>query len=89
MTGTASLRLAAHAEVLTLAVLLINLSTVHADAVSSLCGPLHGTAYLAVLALTWLTPGTALPGLRPRAFIPGIGGLLVLTGAARARAGES
>jgi hypothetical protein len=78
-----ALRLAAHAEAVTLLALLVNLATVHAGAVSSLCGPLHGSAYLAVLALAWLSPETAAPGVRPRAFVPGIGGLLVLAGVRR------
>ncbi|WBB61177.1 hypothetical protein O7599_01050 [Streptomyces sp. WMMC500] len=74
-----ALRIAAAVELLTLAALLINLFTVHTEAVSSLGGPVHGTAYLAVIALTWATtPGDTAPGTRPRSVVPGVGGLLVL-----------
>ncbi|SFP97903.1 hypothetical protein K8Z49_07235 [Actinomadura madurae] len=71
-----ALRIAAAAEAVSLVVLLVNLATVHAPAVSSLIGPLHGTAYLAVIALTLLEP--PVPGARLRAVVPGIGGLLAL-----------
>jgi len=71
-----ALRIAAAVEAGSLAVLLGNLVTVHTPAITSLGGPLHGTAYLVVIALTWL--GSAAPGTRWRAAIPGIGGLLVL-----------
>ncbi|MQY04217.1 DUF3817 domain-containing protein [Actinomadura macrotermitis] len=69
-----ALRIAAAAEAATLAILLINLATVHLPAISGLCGPLHGTAYLATIALAW----PAGPAARWRAAIPGIGGLLAL-----------
>ncbi|MEU6038350.1 hypothetical protein ABZ801_23355 [Actinomadura sp. NPDC047616] len=77
MTAVRALRIAA-AEAVSLAVLLANLVTVHTEAISSLVGPLHGTAYLAVIAATWLTPETAVPGARWRSVVPGIGGLLTL-----------
>lgn len=67
-----ALRIAAAAEAGTLVVLLANLATVHVDAVSSLFGPLHGTAYLVTIALTWRTAA------RWVAVIPGVGGLLAL-----------
>jgi hypothetical protein len=67
-----ALRIAAAAEAVTLVVLLTNLATTHADAISSLFGPLHGTAYLVAIALTWRTSA------RWFAVIPGIGGLLAL-----------
>ncbi|MFI7135259.1 hypothetical protein ACIBQ1_57065 [Nonomuraea sp. NPDC050153] len=73
------LRVAAAVEAASLVVLFGNLLTVHAKAITTFCGPLHGTAYLAVIAATW----TVRPTARGRAFVPGIGGLLVL----RARAG--
>jgi hypothetical protein len=69
---TTPLRIAATAETATLAALLLNLLTVHAEPVSSLLGPLHGTAYLAAIA----TAPT--PRARRYAAIPGIGGLLAL-----------
>jgi hypothetical protein len=72
------LRIAGGVEAASLAVLLINLLTVHTQAIASLVGPLHGTAYLAVIAITLLTPPAASTGARPLALVPGIGGLLVL-----------
>jgi hypothetical protein len=80
-----TLRIAAAIEAGSLALLLVNLVTVHAPAITSLGGPLHGTAYLAVIALTLLTPAATVPGTRWRAMIPGIGGLLVLRRHAVAR----
>jgi uncharacterized protein DUF3817 len=66
-----TLRIAATAEAATLAFLLANLLTTHTEAISALIGPLHGMAYLAVIAAT---PRAA----RWHATIPGIGGLLAL-----------
>jgi hypothetical protein len=71
-----ALRIAAGVEAASLAVLLVNLATVHAGAVTSLGGPVHGTAYLAVIACTWLVPATA--KARRWALVPGIGGLLAV-----------
>ncbi|MEV6039522.1 hypothetical protein AB0L65_50940 [Nonomuraea sp. NPDC052116] len=76
------LRIAAAVEAASLVLLLGNLLTVHAKVITTFCGPLHGTAYLAVIAATW----TVQPAARLLAFVPGIGGLLVLR-TARARAG--
>ncbi|MBE1583894.1 hypothetical protein ACFPOI_34190 [Nonomuraea angiospora] len=76
------LRIAAAVEAASLVVLLGNLFTVHAKVITTFCGPLHGTAYLAVIAAAW----TARPAGRWLAFVPGVGGLLVLR-APRARAG--
>ncbi|MEU7900220.1 DUF3817 domain-containing protein [Nonomuraea sp. NPDC049152] len=73
-----TLRIAAGIEALSLVVLLVNLLTVHARAVASLVGPLHGTAYLAVIVTTLLSPAAAASGVRWRAAIPAIGGLLAL-----------
>ncbi|MEV0231491.1 hypothetical protein [Nonomuraea sp. NPDC050786] len=70
------LRIAAAAELSTLLVLLANLLTVHAKAITTLCGPLHGVSYVAVIAATSLASSTAPNGALWRAFIPGIGGLL-------------
>ncbi|GAA3446769.1 hypothetical protein Pve01_31590 [Planomonospora venezuelensis] len=71
-----ALRVTAAVEALSLAALLANLLTVHAEAVPSLVGPLHGAAYLAVIVITLSVP--AVPGVRWRAAVPGVGGLLVL-----------
>lgn len=89
-----TLRIVAAAEAVSLVVLLANLATVHAEAITALGGPVHGAAYLAVIACTWLT-GAATPAARRLALIPGFGGLLALrriqrapapaTGAAAAR----
>ncbi|GAA2115378.1 hypothetical protein [Actinomadura alba] len=73
-----SLRIAGGVEAASLAVLLVNLFTVHAQVITSLGGPLHGTAYLVVIAITLLTPAAASTGARALALVPGIGGLLAL-----------
>ncbi|MCA2213497.1 DUF3817 domain-containing protein [Jidongwangia harbinensis] len=70
------LRIAARVELATLALLLLNLVTVHRAAVSSLLGPTHGAAYLVVILATW--QATSRRGLRLLAFVPGVGGVLVL-----------
>ena len=70
------LRLASWAETVSLLVLLVNLTTAHADAVSSLMGPVHGSAYLATIATAFLLP---LPRrTRLLTLVPGVGGLLAL-----------
>ncbi|GAA1548261.1 hypothetical protein GCM10009730_66710 [Streptomyces albidochromogenes] len=73
-----TLRIAAGVEAASLVVLLGNLLTTHTPAVSSLAGPLHGTAYLVVIATTWPLPAAAPSGTRWLAVIPGVGGLLAL-----------
>ncbi|MFB4268107.1 hypothetical protein [Nonomuraea sp. GTA35] len=73
-----ALRIAVAVETLSLAVLLVNLFTVHVEGVASLVGPLHGGAYLAVVACTVLVPGSASTGARWLAWIPVIGGLLAV-----------
>lgn len=70
------LKIAAAAEVLTLALLLLNLATIHAPGVSSLVGPLHGTAYLITIAMALTTIPTRARWL---SVIPGVGGLLALS----------
>ena len=67
-------RTAAVVEALTLAVLLLNRLTLGADPVAGLVGPVHGSAYLAVIALAWL--GGLPRRARWLAVVPGIGGLL-------------
>ncbi|NYI05792.1 hypothetical protein [Allostreptomyces psammosilenae] len=75
-----TLRIAAGVEAASLALMLLNLFTVHVEAASSLLGPLHGTAYLVVIATAWPAANAtgAGPGARWLAVIPGIGGLLAL-----------
>lgn len=73
-----TLRIAAVAEAASLALLLVNLLTVHAQPVTSLVGPLHGTAYLVTLAAAWQATAAAEPAARWYAAVPGIGGLLAL-----------
>ncbi|REK91154.1 DUF3817 domain-containing protein [Streptomyces inhibens] len=71
------LRGTAPAELASLAVLLINVSVLHLQAVASAIGPLHGCAYLIVIIAAAREAGpdrtaTAL------SVIPGIGGMLAL-----------
>ncbi|MEU5022782.1 hypothetical protein [Streptomyces milbemycinicus] len=76
-----TLRIAAAVEAISLAALLINLATIHTKAITALGGPVHGMAYLATIACTWMSPTatpTAASTARWLAAIPGIGGLLVL-----------
>ncbi|MFD6530493.1 DUF3817 domain-containing protein [Streptomyces sp. NPDC060184] len=71
------LRVAAHAELVSLTVLLANLATAHLRPVSSLMGPTHGCAYLFVVIATWrLAPATTT--IKALALVPGVGGLLAL-----------
>jgi hypothetical protein len=70
------LALATAVELATLAVLLVNLATVHWAPLASAVGPLHGTAYLVTAVLAWQLP---LPRrVRLRGLVPAVGGLLVL-----------
>ncbi|MEU6106306.1 DUF3817 domain-containing protein [Streptomyces flaveolus] len=73
-----TLRIAAAVEAVSLVVLLINVFTVHAKPITSLCGPLHGTAYLVAIAMTWTAPGSAGSGARWLSLIPGVGAMLAL-----------
>ncbi|MEV7796681.1 DUF3817 domain-containing protein [Streptomyces sp. NPDC087512] len=71
------LRIAAHAEFVSLIVMLANVFTVHLKPISSLMGPTHGCAYLwVVIATCRLKPVPA--GIKVLAFVPGAGGLLAL-----------
>ncbi|MEV6814786.1 DUF3817 domain-containing protein [Micromonospora sp. NPDC051296] len=77
------LRIAAHAELVSLIIMLANLATVHLKPISSLMGPTHGCAYLFVVVATWrLRKATTIA--KAVAVIPGIGGLLALRQLARA-----
>ncbi|MDQ0771945.1 hypothetical protein QF026_000411 [Streptomyces aurantiacus] len=79
MTGVRALRVAAVVEAASLLILFINLFTLHAEPITSLGGPVHGTAYLIVIALTFsATVRGASAGARRRSFVPGVGGMLVL-----------
>ena len=68
------LRVAARVELVSLLVLLANLATVHARAVATLIGPLHGCAYLLVIGSTLAATRRGRPRLL--ALVPGVGGLL-------------
>jgi hypothetical protein len=70
-------RAAAVVEFVSLVVLLVNLVTVHLPAITSLGGPTHGCAYLFVVVATLRNPATT-RATRVMAWIPGVGGLLVL-----------
>lgn len=64
-------------ELLSIAVLLINVATVHVDGVASVLGPLHGALYLAVAVVALLGRGLMLR-TRVMALIPVLGGVLTL-----------
>ena len=70
------LRIAAIVELVSIAVLLTNLATVHVPAVASLVGPIHGCAYLLVVGGTWHLSRSA--GVTLLSAVPVIGGLLAL-----------
>ncbi|GAA2891211.1 hypothetical protein Acy02nite_74650 [Actinoplanes cyaneus] len=69
------LRIAAAVELLSLLVLVINLATVHVAPVASLCGPVHGCAYLMIVILTAWHPAADRTA-KLLAWVPGVGGLL-------------
>lgn len=71
-----ALRIAAAVEALSLAVLLGNLATVHHPTVTGIGGPVHGTAYLMVIASALLIPAES--AVRWLTLVPGVGGLLAL-----------
>lgn len=76
-----ALRVAAVVEAASLAVLLVNLATVHLPPVTQLAGPMHGCAYLAGIVLALSLPAPPMPSPRrgrALALVPGIGGWLVL-----------
>ena len=72
-----ALQVAALVEGVSLVVLLVNLVTVHHDLVTSLTGPVHGTAYLVVIGAVLLVPH-APRSAKLLALVPGIGGWLAL-----------
>ena len=67
------LRIAARVEFGTLTVMLLNLATVHSEAVSSVLGPTHGCAYPLVIIAALRKSRRTWTSLL--AFVPGIGGL--------------
>jgi hypothetical protein len=71
------LRIAAAVEFVSLLVLLVNLATAHLPAITSLGGPTHGLAYLFIVVATLRDPA-ATAATKVMAWIPGVGGLLVL-----------
>jgi hypothetical protein len=76
------LSIAAVVEAVSLLVLLVNLFTIHLAGVAAATGPIHGTAYLAVIASALLLPGASRTA-RFLAAVPGVGGGLALTLIAR------
>ncbi|GAA2811100.1 hypothetical protein GCM10020219_098990 [Nonomuraea dietziae] len=70
------LRIAATVEAVSLTILLTNLLTIHAKPITSLAGPLHGMAYVTVIVAA--SVAQAAKGVRWRALVPGVGGLLAL-----------
>jgi len=77
MTASTGLRIASAVEALSLLLLLTNLATVHISQIAALAGPIHGAAYLVVIATTFLLPAAPRRG-RWLSLVPGIGGVLVL-----------
>ncbi|MEV5599427.1 DUF3817 domain-containing protein [Streptomyces sp. NPDC052496] len=71
------LRIAAHAELISLIVMPANVFTVHLKPISSLMGPAHGCAY-PVRRDRDLAPRAAPAAAKTLAVVPGIGGLLAL-----------
>ncbi|MEV5123709.1 hypothetical protein AB0K49_13150 [Streptomyces decoyicus] len=70
------MRITADVEAAAFAVLLGNLLTTRTQAITTLVGPLHGMAYLVVLAAASVASSAASTGARWRAAIPEAGGLL-------------
>ncbi|MGN9811278.1 DUF3817 domain-containing protein [Micromonospora sp. BQ11] len=77
MANLTVLRIAAAVEAGSLVVLLANRLTVHLPALTSAAGPVHGSAYLMVIALVLLAGGAS-RSARIAALVPGIGGYLAL-----------
>jgi len=79
------LRASATIELVSLAVLLVNMATGNAQQIAALFGPVHGIAWLFGILATWRDPRRS-TGAALRAVIPGIGGLLALRALERADA---
>ncbi|RKS72746.1 hypothetical protein CLV35_2995 [Motilibacter peucedani] len=71
---TRLLWLVAAAEALTLAVLLVNLVTLHVEPVAQAVGPLHGLLYVSGVALAWHSPLSL--RLKAAAVVPVVGAVL-------------
>ncbi|GAA4180682.1 hypothetical protein [Gryllotalpicola koreensis] len=69
------LQIVGTAELITLALMLANLATVHLPAVSHLLGPLHGLAYTGTVIVAALVSGGH-HRVWLWSLVPGIGGLL-------------
>ncbi|WP_020015544.1 hypothetical protein [Promicromonospora sukumoe] len=69
-------------ELVSVAVLLVNLATVHVDGVASALGPAHGALYLAVAVTALLGQGLLLR-TRLLALVPVLGGVLTLVNVRR------
>ncbi|MEV7377277.1 hypothetical protein [Streptomyces lydicus] len=79
------LRASGTIELVSLAVLLVNIATGHAREIAALFGPVHGVAWLFGVLATRRDPRRS-TGATLRAVIPGIGGLLALRALERADA---
>lgn len=77
-----ALQIAAVVEAVSLLVLLVNLATVHLGPITSVTGPVHGTAYLIAIGSALLLPAASRTA-RLLALVPGIGGALALRWIAR------
>jgi len=77
MDRRTGLKIAAAVEAVTVVLLFANLFTAHWPSVAALLGPTHGTAYLAIVIITLSTSGASTRS-KALAFVPGIGGYLVL-----------
>jgi hypothetical protein len=71
-------RVIAAVEFLSLLALLVNLATAHLPVITSLGGPIHGCAYLFVVVATLRNPTVSTSTTKVLAWLPGVGGLLVL-----------
>jgi hypothetical protein len=69
-------------ELVSIAVLLVNLATVHVPGVASVLGPVHGALYLAV-AVTALLGRNLLLRTRLLALVPVLGGVFTLVNVRR------
>lgn len=71
------LKIAALVELISLAVLLVNLAMVHNASVASLTGPVHGCAYLVAIGSVFRDP-LKRGAIVALAFVPGVGATLAL-----------
>lgn len=71
-------------ELATLAVLLINLFTIHARPITQAMGPIHGAVYLVIVVIMIFAPGFRVVD-RVLGCIPVIGGTVALVRAVRGR----